>query len=38
MERDIKGKFIIGKVETQEEKLKRCAAIKEAWKTRKDKQ
>lgn len=36
MERDIKGKFIIGKVETQEEKLKRCTAIKEAWKTRKD--
>ena len=36
MERDIKGKFIIGKVETQEEKLKRGIAIKEAWKTRKD--
>ena len=36
MERDNKGKFIIGGVETQEEKLKRGIAIKEAWKTRKD--
>lgn len=36
MERDSKGRFTIGRIETQEEKLKRSIALKEAWKTRKD--